>query len=520
MRSRGFYLHLIFWVGFTALIYEIYSVHVLFLFMVETTQAASLAISAFLAGLGCSSLAFTKLHRDSGREARERILVVMQVLVAVYAATILTRYDWIPLVSDVIDARVESPALSAVIRGVVVWAYLFVPAFFIGGAFPIVNGLYLRSASSATADTGSVYFWDIAGSIAGALIAGFYLIPRLGLRSTIILPVLINLALCALLVRGRTLRLAFVGAIVLASGYAVYTRGTVALANQTYHFEGEEKLKRRFGTVLFQETSPYGRVTVGIDPRRGNRKTLFINYRDMCHSDASESEVLMASEVGALLRPPASVMNIGLGCGFTASEVASHAAVEKLQIVEINPTIAKASREYFRVENRAVLEQQKTTVTLVDGARFLRTRPERFDAILVDIEEITVVYSSPLYTKEYFEIVRQRLKPGGVFALWSFFGSEGMSKVLLNTVRAVFPHVRLRLTERAVMFFASDAPLDGIVPAGADEASQIAQIDRNPIREVNALDRRVLERHYDMRATFGFPAHYYERFVRDPNRWP
>ena len=122
MRSRGFYLHLIFWIGFTALIYEIYSVHVLFLFMVETTQAASLAISAFLAGLGCSSLAFTRLRQGSSHDTRERVLVAMQLLVAVYAGAILIRYDWIPLASDAIDASIGSPTIAALIRGVMVWA--------------------------------------------------------------------------------------------------------------------------------------------------------------------------------------------------------------------------------------------------------------------------------------------------------------------------------------------------------------------------------------------------------------
>src|SRR5881296_2223658 len=113
MRSRFFYLHLIFWVGFTALIYEIYSVHVLFLFMVETTHAAALAISSFLGGLALSSLVFTRIRRKADHQTRERILIGMQLFVAAYAWAVLTRYDWIPTMSDFIDAHVQEPGLAA-----------------------------------------------------------------------------------------------------------------------------------------------------------------------------------------------------------------------------------------------------------------------------------------------------------------------------------------------------------------------------------------------------------------------
>src|SRR5438876_5674482 len=100
MRSRLSYLHLIFWIGFTALVYEIYSVHVLFLFMVETTRAAALAISSFLGGLACSSLVFTRIGKNTDHRTRERVLIGMQLVVAAYAWTILTHYDWIPTMYD------------------------------------------------------------------------------------------------------------------------------------------------------------------------------------------------------------------------------------------------------------------------------------------------------------------------------------------------------------------------------------------------------------------------------------
>jgi spermidine synthase len=316
--------------------------------------------------------------------------------------------------------------------------------------------------------------------------------------------------------RGRTQRLVLLVLILGLSAYEVYGRTSGAINDLASHFSGDDTLERRFGTVIFQEQSRYGRVTVGTDLKRPGSKTLFINYRDMCRSAVHRSETSMASIVNLLLRPRASVLNIGLGCGFTASELASHPSVAKLGIVEINSVVAKASREYFRAENNDVQGNPKTALFLMDGARFLRTHDETFDAILVDIEEITVIYSSPLYTREYFEIIKKRLKPGGIFALWSYNAGNPVSKILLNTAHLVFPNVRIRILDHAIVLFASDSPLDSIAAEDDLEAAAIAQIETTPVTEINTLDHRVLENHYNMRAVFGFPAHYQEPFVRDP----
>jgi spermidine synthase len=127
-----------------------------------------------------------------------------------------------------------------------------------------------------------------------------------------------------------------------------------------------------------------------------------------------------------------------------------------------------------------------------------------------------VIYSSPLYTMEYFDIIKQRLKPGGIFALWSYYAGNPVSKILLNTARQVFPSVKVRVIDHAIVFFASNRALESVVPDDEIEAEKIAEIEKTPILEINTLDHRILENHYNMRAVFGFPAHYQEPFVRDP----
>ena len=103
--SRSRYLYVAFWIGFSSLVYEVYSAKVLFLFFLETTHAVALTLSAFLAGLAFSSLYFSRRVGPANARA-ERLLVMLQLAAAVYALGILRQYFWIPKVVDAVTRTV------------------------------------------------------------------------------------------------------------------------------------------------------------------------------------------------------------------------------------------------------------------------------------------------------------------------------------------------------------------------------------------------------------------------------
>lgn len=519
-------------VGFASLVYEVASAKILFLFFVESSHAVALTLSAFLAGLATSSLLFSRVvHRGMARP--ERVLAAMQLFSAGYAFGVLRRFDLVPHVVDAVTRTLGVGAATDVVTGGFAFVYLFFPGFFVGGAFPILTGLYLRGEGSGTEDTGVVYFWDTAGAIVGAWVAGFVLLPELGIERTLLAPIAVNLALMAALLvhplartAGAALALVSLGAMLAPrrpvaprNGADARGTGSTALSGPAAPIsgvasagaQGAPDLEARFGVVLESRESPFGRVTVGEGAHGvpGNR-ALFINYRDMCHSLLDESELTLGSVTAGALHVKGAVLSIGLGCGMTASALAESASVERLDVAEINPVVAEMTRRWFGELNHHVLESKKTRLLLRDGAEVLRQAgASSYAAIVIDIEEPTIIHSSPLYTVEYARIAREKLLPGGVLAIWMAGAEPDYGRVLYNTVAAAFEHVSVRVVGGSLHVYGSDRPLD-IRPAPGQETAQVAAVMASPVREANTLDDRALERFFDVRKAFHLPRSFQE----------
>jgi spermidine synthase len=520
--SRRAYLAIAFLVGFTSLFYEVYSAKVLFLYFVESTQAVAVTLSAFLAGLGTSALICSR-RVSAERRAAHALLVGLLVAAAVYALGVLRRHELIPAAADLAQRAFGDGVASDVSRLLFAWSYLFLPGLFIGGAFPLLTGLYVNDLEARTRDTGVVYFWDTLGAIFGALAAGFLLLPWLGLKRAVLVPAALDLFMVAALVERRLPRAAAAtsGVVCLVLAFAG-ARGALSSAAATSDLARARPDLGRM-RIIAQEESPFGRVTVSDDPtgKSGNR-TLFIGFRDMCHGLLSTSEALLAESTLTQLSPGARVLNIGLGCGITAGTIARSDKIVSLEIAEINPVVARMARAHFGEYNHHVLELEKTHLFVQDGAELLRQTPRTYDAIVIDVEEPTVVHSSPLYTREYFEIARGKLSPGGVLALWALADEPEAGKIIDNTLRAVFPNVEVRVPSRFpnFTFYASTRPLS-LHPTDPREgigAGLEQHMKALPVRDVNTLDDRALERSFDIRRAFGLPRGYDEPVFSDLER--
>lgn len=511
LSSRVFYLGVIFWVGLSALIYQIYGVKVLFMFFVENTHAVSIAVSSFLAGLAVSSLLFSRLTRSNSNS--RKIVCYMMLAACAYGYGFLVNYQWVPILLDSIRANFPNRTTAGVLKFCIMWFYLFPPAFFLGGSFPLLNSLYLQSVESSARDTGTVYFWDTLGAIVGALLAGFVLLPQLGLHATAATAASINLLLCIVLLEKRSY--AVIGSLVLVIivllevSYVLKTPDKYfALSDNGHIIEKPTKdMDKRFGTVLFRKESPYGQITVG---KVRNLTTLFINYRAMCYT-GTYSERSLAREALAHIKPGSKVLNIGLGCGYTASELAANKNVSHLDIVEINPVIPETA-PYFSKETNDVLNQPKVSLHIQNGADWLRNTKEKYDAIVIDIEEISVIHSSPLYTREYYDIIKGRLNEGGVFALWSFTVSPEFTRVMYNTLKSAYPHVRIQYEKDGTNYYSTVEPFE--MPETSENKEFVKQVMAISNNDINTVGNLVLEKYYDSNRLFELDENYREKTVK------
>jgi spermidine synthase len=127
----------------------------------------------------------------------------------------------------------------------------------------------------------------------------------------------------------------------------------------------------------------------------------------------------MLGHIPALIHTdPKSILVVGFGAGVTAGTFVVHPEVEKITICEIEPLIPEASSQYFATENHNVFHDPRTRMVYDDARHFVLTTKDKFDIITSDPIHPWVKGTATLYSKEYFELVKNHLNPGGVITQW------------------------------------------------------------------------------------------------------
>ena len=111
-------------------------------------------------------------------------------------------------------------------------------------------------------------------------------------------------------------------------------------------------------------------------------------------------------------------------------------------ICELEPLIPPASDEFFGKENNHVLRDPRTRVVYDDARHYILITPEKFNVITTDPIHPWVKGTSTLYSREYYEMVKSHLNPGGVAAQWLpiYESDEETVKTELATFFSVFPN--------------------------------------------------------------------------------
>ncbi len=115
---------------------------------------------------------------------------------------------------------------------------------------------------------------------------------------------------------------------------------------------------------------------------------------------------------------PQRVLVIGCGAGVTAGAVSVDPLVKAETIAEIEPLVPRVVSTYFAEHNFNVVANPKVTVHLDDARHYLLTTRDKFDAITSDPLDPWVRGAATLYPREFFEVAKSHLNPGGVVTLF------------------------------------------------------------------------------------------------------
>ena len=439
--------------GFAAMGMEILWFRVLTTMLWSHRATFSLLLTVILVGLLLGSLAGGAAHRRFGRPAL--LFGLAQAAFAVTSVLTLLLVDHPSLLrSDLIPSYLASGELGR--RVIEVWAQLreilpvvIVPAFFMGFSFPLANANIQRAEATVGARAGILYLANTVGAVAGSLVTGFVLLPHLGTHWSVF--VLVACAAAPLLplaatlepprdrgVRHRRALLAMLAACVATTVIlAVWgSLPTYTIARRIHApVDGKERL------LAFSE-GINETIVITEHPDTGERR-LYTNGYSMTATRYSAQRYMRAFVHLPLLQmeDPRSVLVICFGVGNTLHAASLHSSVERLEIAELSQHILEHAR-YFGRWNHGVLRDPRVQVFVDDGRQHLRMQPEEsYDLVTLEPPPIGQAGVSALYSKEFYELVRSRLRDGGELSQW-LPAYQAPGPIVASIVRAfvdVFP---------------------------------------------------------------------------------
>jgi spermidine synthase len=119
-------------------------------------------------------------------------------------------------------------------------------------------------------------------------------------------------------------------------------------------------------------------------------------------------------------------------------------AVKSIECVELEPKVIEAGHLFDHVNNRP-LDDARLRLIVDDARTYLRVNPAQYDAIVSEPSHPWVPGVANLFTQQFFELGRSRLKQDGVFVQWLqiYQLSPDSLRSVLATYRSVFPHVMI-----------------------------------------------------------------------------
>jgi predicted membrane-bound spermidine synthase len=304
-------------------------------------------------------------------------------------------------------------------------AALMLPTCCVSGALFTLLGRGLRDhLGSASAAAGMLTVANTAGATVGSIAAGFLLLPGLGVEGSLFLlgggyvAVFLTALPAGSRTRGRTL----VQAAALLGVAGLTLAFPFGLMRSAYL----DRVVRRFGTG--------GAQVAAVREGRGETLLYFqkqvLGEMDKCWLVTngfsmsglglfSERYMRLFVNWAVAVRPePRRALLISYGIGSTASALVAEPALATIDVVEISSDVVALAGVCVRPGARNPLEDPRVRVHVEDGRFFLLTTRERFDLVTAEPPPPRGAGIEGLYSREYFELLRERLTPGGVATYW------------------------------------------------------------------------------------------------------
>lgn len=427
--------------GFAALGYEIVWTRILAVFTLDAVFSFSIVLSTFLTGLTVGGWLGAWWMRR--RAARPSDFGSIQLGIAVLALLTLFVFERLP--SLVLEDLFGAYSVTNVIyyEFLLGFVTILAPAVLLGILFPIVVSLYTaESIEHLSERIGVINALNTVGAIIGSLVAGFVMIPLLGLRDSVVALALFNLGLGIAVYASQSRRTA--RRWLLPAGAVIIAALMIVFLPAGYYLGFREGANEQ---MVFYDEGVETTVAV-FDVPDQNFKVSFVNGRIEVPTDETSMRAFrLLGHLPPILNPNAKrALMLSFGNGIATGSLDTH-DIEDVDVVDLSAEQFKAAEIYWE-ENYNVLRSNRVHRHVEDARNFLLQIPYQYDIITTDATHPTNTSSWALFTQEFYKSVASHMTADAVFMQWIPFHSLRQEdyKTILRTFQSVFPHASLWYT--------------------------------------------------------------------------
>ncbi|OGL44835.1 MAG: spermidine synthase, partial [Candidatus Schekmanbacteria bacterium RBG_16_38_10] len=425
--------------GFCALGYEVLWTRILAIVFGASVYGFTTMLAAFLTGIAVGSAAYgvlPKVFNINGNNERVSVVCfgIVQIIIGITSLIVTVYIRDLPLNSMLLQDYFQR--FWKEFFKVKIWSnfslaflYMFVPAFFMGIAFPLAGKIHAHYRKMVGGAVGEVLAYNTAGAILGAALSGFGMIYLFGIERSLQMLIVINIGFglfIALSVRNLKIVNWSLPVIVFAvlvflgvnhDALRIWDTKYFAIFrnNQPEAFDTPEKIEDAVkNTDVLYYVEGVESIVSSIKVKGGYQSFLTNGRVEAATSMEGQQCQYMLGHLPMLLtRDPKKVLVIGTGSGMTLGAISVHHGVEEITLVEIEPKVIGVARTFGNY-NHHVFDNPKLKIIFNDGRNFLMTTRNSYDVITADPIHPWFRGAGYLYTSEYFKLASGHLAPGGI----------------------------------------------------------------------------------------------------------
>jgi spermidine synthase len=429
--------------GFCSLAYEVFWTRALIFILDNTSHAFATMLSAFLFGLALGSMI---VARWVGSTKRLFITFgIIEVFIGFFALLSIPVFGNLGVSVGGASSYTETNQwLWVLTRFGRSFLMMLIPTVLMGMTIPIATSIYTKGKTGVGSAVGRVFAINTMGGVLGSIMAGFLLIPLIGISGSIMMVATINATIGIALIlaepvmkyRNRIRMVVANGALIVTTlavlmfyGQLIFISPTerTTMNNVLYYEEGADATVKVYQDIFLDKTLSIDGFPVAGTTRR--------------HQDGQKSLGNIPLLLSQVDQP--SVNIIGFGAG-GSSWAATLYDISSIECVELVPAVLEAS-SFFPEINHGVLDDPQLTIITGDGRNYLLLTDKIYDIISVDATSPKSAGSGNLYTEEFYQLCQKRLSQDGLMLQWLPFHllSEVELKMTTRTFLQVFPHASL-----------------------------------------------------------------------------